>query len=261
MGLSAPGALVRRGDPDRFLPALFAPSPARETLFVLYAFNLELARACEMSREPHMALIRLAWWREVVEGAIRRHEVATPLSLALAEGRLERAALLSLIEAREDEVTPELPTLADWRRHMFASQGGLAATAGRALGADAEPALMAFGAAYGAARLLRSISALARQGRVLLPKDVLVAQGLSPDSVTAGAQAAGLSGVRARLAAEAASWLGEARRHILPRAALPAALPAVLAARDLCRPDEDAARPRGLGARLAVLTAAVSGRI
>jgi phytoene synthase len=261
VGLSTPGGLVRRGDPDRFFAALFAPAPARETLFVLYAFNLELARACGLAREPHMALIRLAWWREVVEGETRRHEVASPLSTALAEGRLERTALLRLIAAREEEVAPELPTLADWRRHLFASQGELAAIAGTVLGADAEPALRAFGAAYGAARLLRSISALAHQGRVLLPKDVLAAHDLSPDSLMAGASAAALSGVRAYLAAEAAVWLGEARQQSLPRAALPAALPAVLAARDLRRPDEDGARPRGLGARLAVLAAAFSGRI
>jgi 15-cis-phytoene synthase len=261
VGLSAPGALVRRHDPDRFLAALFAPAAARETLFVLYAFNLELARACEMAREPHAAYLRLAWWRDVVEGEARRHEVATPLAAALAEGRLERAALLGLIAAREDEVAPELGNLADWRRQMFASQGGLAAAAGKALGAEAGKALAAFGAAYGAARLLRSIPALARQGRVLLPADLIAAHGLSPEGLAAGEVGSGMLALRARLAAEAAAWLGEARRLRLPRAALPAALPAVLAGRDLRRPDEAAARPRGLGARLAVVTAALTGRV
>ncbi len=260
-GLNAAAARVRNNDPDRFFAALFAPALARETLFILYAFNLELARACEMTREPHMALIRLAWWREVVEGEVRRHEVATPLAAALREGRLERDALSRLIAAREEEVVPEIPTLADWRRQLFASQGGLAAEAGRALGADAGAALAAYGAAYGAARLLRSIPALARQGRVLLPADLLAAHGLSAAAVTADPHRPELPSLRARLAAEAVSWLGEARRSRLPRAALPAALPAVLAARDLGRPDEETARPRGLGARLAMLAAAVSGRV
>lgn len=265
MALSAPGELVRRNDPDRFLATLFAPQPARETLFVLYAFNLELARACEMAREPQAAYLRLAWWREMVEGAVRRHEVATPLAAMLADGRLEREALLGLVAAREDEIAPELATLADWRRQMFASQGGLAAAAGKALagkalGGEAGPALSAFGAAYGAARLLRSIPALARQGRVLLPADLVAAHGLTPERLAAGDGAA-LLAFRARLAAEAAAWLGEARRLRLPRAALPAALPAVLAGRDLRRVDEADARPRGIGARLAVVTAALTGRV
>ena len=34
----------------------------------LYAFNHELARAREAVSEPPLALIRLQWWREVVEG-------------------------------------------------------------------------------------------------------------------------------------------------------------------------------------------------
>ena len=74
-GLSAVGEIVRRHDPDRFLTALFAPAERREALFVLYAFNHELARAREVAREPMLAMVRLQWWREVVEGARRRHEV------------------------------------------------------------------------------------------------------------------------------------------------------------------------------------------
>jgi phytoene synthase len=60
-------ALVRRHDPDRFLTALFAPSEKRNALLTLYAFNHELARAREVVSEPPLALIRLQWWREVVE--------------------------------------------------------------------------------------------------------------------------------------------------------------------------------------------------
>ena len=72
--------LVRRHDPDRYFCTLFAPAAAREALFTLYAFNHELARAREVTREPGLALIRLQWWREVVEGAVRQHEVARPLA-------------------------------------------------------------------------------------------------------------------------------------------------------------------------------------
>ena len=61
-------ALVRRHDPDRFLTALFAPPERRDALLTLYAFNHELARAREAVSEAPLALIRLQWWREVVEG-------------------------------------------------------------------------------------------------------------------------------------------------------------------------------------------------
>ena len=74
--------------------ALFAPADRRETLFLLYAFNHELARAREVASQPTLALIRLQWWREVIEGARRRHEVAAPLGEALDAGRLDAADLL-----------------------------------------------------------------------------------------------------------------------------------------------------------------------
>ena len=96
-------ALVRRHDPDRFLTALFAPQAKRDALLTLYAFNHELARAREVASEPTLALIRLQWWREVVEGTRRRHEVAEPLTAALEEGALDRGDLLALTEAREIE--------------------------------------------------------------------------------------------------------------------------------------------------------------
>ena len=77
---------MRRHDPDRFLTALFAPPEKRDALLTLYAFNHELARAREAVSEPPLALIRLQWWREVVEGARRRHEVAEPLAAAIEAG-------------------------------------------------------------------------------------------------------------------------------------------------------------------------------
>src|ERR1700760_371967 len=107
--------LVRRHDPDRFLTALCAPPEKRDALLILYAFNHELARAREVVSEPPLALIRLQWWREVVEGAFRRHEVAEPLAAALAARDFDRADLLALIEARELEAEPGFATLQDWQ--------------------------------------------------------------------------------------------------------------------------------------------------
>src|SRR3954466_2319838 len=103
-------ALVRRHDPDRFLTPLFAPPERRDALLTLYALNHELARAREAVSEPPLALIRLQWWREVVEGARRRHEIADPLTAAIEAGMLDRADLLALIGARESEAEPAIET-------------------------------------------------------------------------------------------------------------------------------------------------------
>jgi len=251
-------ALVRRHDPDRFLTALFAPAEKRDALLTLYAFNHELARAREAVSEPGLALIRLQWWREVVEGAARRHEVAEPLTVAMDSGDLDRADLLALIDAREIEAEPEIENLQSWQGYLLSNAGGLAVAAGRLLAAPEPEALRTSGAGYGAAGLLRSVAAHARQGRCLLPADLLAEQRLTPEQVIAAPMAAPVQAVVRQLAND---WLGRLDHPVrLPRHAIAAALPVVLARRDLRRAPLFPAE-RGLGDRLAVITAGLAGRI
>ncbi len=256
--MNAPiAALVRRHDPDRFLTALFAPPDKRDALLVLYAFNHELARAREAVSEPPLALIRLHWWREVVEGAHRRHEVADPLLAAIDGGGLDRSDLLALIDAREAETLPVFETMSDWRDYVWRSAGGVAVAAGRLLCVPEPEALRPLGAAYGIAGLLRSIPAHSRQGRCLLPADVLAEHGLRPEHLIAEPSAAAAQPVMRRLAHEGLMLL---RRPRLPRRAIAAALPAVLARRDLRRATAFPPQ-RGIGDRLAVMLAGLAGRI
>jgi phytoene synthase len=219
---------VRRADPDRYFCSLFAPADKREALWLLYTFNHELARAREVTSEPTLALLRLAWWREVVEGAEKHHEIATPLSAALQDGKFERDDLLALIAAREEEEIPDFDSFMNYAR---GTAGRLARIAGKLLGADAQT-VEDLGTAYGISGILRAAPILASQNRSLLPADG------TPEAV-----------------------LADAARNLLnaqpPRAALAAALPAVYAKRDLGRPY----RPRALSDRLAVLRAAITGRI
>jgi phytoene synthase len=222
---------VRRADPDRFFTSLFAPPGKREALWLLYAFNHELARAREVASEPTLALIRLTWWREVVEGARRSHEIATPLSDALDAGLFDRADLLALIDARQIEAEPQIPDAGVFMRYVTGTAGALARIAGKVLGPDSE-AVENLGTAYGISGILRAAPFLARQGRSLLPAD-----GTNPEILIKTAQ--GL--LRAQP----------------PRAALAAALPAVYARRDLGK----AFKPRGLADKAAILRAAITGRV
>ena len=257
--LSPCAEIVRRHDPDRFLTTLFAPAEMREALFTLYAVNHELARAREVVSNPMLALIRLQWWREVAEGARRRHEVAGPLGEALDGGTLDAADVLAIIEGREAEADT-IETEAAFRAYVRATAGGVAVAAGRALGATgaALEALRDLGAGYGVAGILRSVPALARQSRCVLPEDVLAQHGLSSADVIADPDLAALAGARRHVAAIASGWLAAGRTTRLPRRAIAAALPAVLARRDLAHAP---VAPRGLADRLAVTSAAVRGRV
>jgi phytoene synthase len=255
------GQAVRRHDPDRFFTTLFAPPDRRETLWLLYAFNHELARAREVTSEPGLALIRLHWWREVLQGARRRHEVAGPLGAALDAGRLDAADLAEMVDARETEAEPAIETRAAWLAYLDGTAGALAAAAGRVLGADARlrGRLRALGAAYGVAGQLRSVAARAAQGRCLLPRDLLGAHALTAEAVIARPADPALAPVLAALAADGRALLRGAGGPI-PRELIAAALPAVLARRDLRRPGR-AAVPRGLGDKLAVVAAYLAGLV
>ena len=118
--LSYCAAEVRRADYDRFLAALFAPAPAREGLFALYAFNHEVAKVRETVSEPMLGQIRLQWWREAIDGLYAGKARAHPVVEALArdarvrEGGLSRAHFDRLIDAREFDLAGRAPaTLAE----------------------------------------------------------------------------------------------------------------------------------------------------
>src|ERR1700749_3719513 len=95
--------MVRKHDPGRVLTPLFAPPGKRGALLTLFAFNHELARARSVASEPPLALIRLQWWREIVEGEPKRHEVASPLSTLIRNCADVAVDLEAMIQARERE--------------------------------------------------------------------------------------------------------------------------------------------------------------
>ncbi len=249
-------ARIREIDPDRFLAGLFVPSEKREAYFLLCAFNHELARAREVASLGMLALIRLQWWREVVEGTKRRHEIAEPLSEALEAGGLDQASLLSMIDAREAEADDAIPDLASLQTYLEGSAGGFAVAAGRLLGAgDADLGrLRRLGAVYGLAGLLLNVTALARQERCLLPQDILAAHALSVHDVIHDPRAA--APVVAELSALGLRWFSDASGR-MPRAVIAAGLPAILAARDLRR----GVYRRLFGDRAALTIAGLAGRL
>jgi phytoene synthase len=252
-------SLVRKHDPDRFLTALFAPPEHRDALLTLYAFDHELARAREVTSEPHLTLIRLHWWREVVEGARRRHEVATPLAALLDSGRLDPEVLLPIIDAHEIEAESHIETLADWRTWLLAGDGGIAVAAGGLLGVPRPECLRPSGAVLGVTRVIRWNRVLALRNRCLLPADLLAEAGVSVHEVIAAPESPEVTAVLRRLVAEGEGFLAQGPSGWMPRAHVAAALPTVLARRDLRRGPPLHPAPRGLADRLAVTWAGFTG--
>jgi len=227
------GSDLRRLDPDRWLTTLFAPDASRPGLFALYAFNAEIARARESVSQPMIGQIRLQWWREAWEGIAAGKPRQHPVVLALHEHcrHLDQATVMALIDARErdmeDAPFADLAALTTYARDTSAPLIKLAV---QQLDAHADDAAIdAAGTAYALTGLLRAAPHLLARQRVLLPLDLLRAQGLSPEATYQTEVRAGLPPVYIRIAAEAERLLQAARQRKIPRAALPALLPATLA--------------------------------
>ncbi|MCF6306250.1 MAG: squalene/phytoene synthase family protein [Rhodobacteraceae bacterium] len=168
---------VRLGDPDRYLAAMAAKPDAREKLLVLYAFNLEIARAPWASAEPMIAEMRLQWWLDAIgdifEGrGARGHEVLAPLAALIDAHNLPREVFDNMINARQFDIYREPHAdRAAFDHYVMATSGGIMGLAARVLGGDALAVKhIAYGA--GVANLLRAAPELIVRGCKPLPQDI-----------------------------------------------------------------------------------------
>ena len=204
MSLEACAEIVQRGDPDRFAAVMAAPTAARARLFPLYAFNLEVARAPWVSKEPMIGEMRLQWWRDVVaEPAARAHEVAGPFHALIQEVALPLGVIDRLIEARIHDVYGEpFADGAAFAAYLDDTAGGLMWLAATACGGTDESAARALGWAMGLANYLRAVPELEARGRQPLPDGRAEAvQALAKDGLQRLATAKGRVPVPAALAA------------------------------------------------------------
>lgn len=279
--LRALDAQVRARDPDRWLAARFAPADARRRLTAVYAVHDELVRAAHAASEPMIAAIRLAWWRETIEGldtpAIAgRHDAAWALAAALAQGPApERATLIALAQARARDAEPE--PFADMdavTAHVDATAGRLACVAAAcllpaaAISPDARAAIAAAGRAWGLTAMARGFGAALRRGRAPVPSSVVRALGTRTAALAADPEMARAALAPLLDAAATAHRDARARVAHAPAALWPAIAPAALVPGYLARlaaPDHDPRRLDGgrpLVVRQCVLiAAAVAGRV
>ena len=227
MTVAACAALVERGDPDRFLAVMAAPVAARERLFPLYAFNLEVARAPWVTQEAMIAEMRLQWWRDTVEalggaGPVRAHEVVAPLAEVVRSRHLSLAVMDRLIEARRWDIYREpFEDRAAFDAYLEDTGAGLMWLAASALGAppEAEPVARAAGWAAGLAAFLRAVPELEARGRrPLVDGRTQAVAGLARDGL---ARLAGARRDRGRVpAAAGAAFLSGWQTEALLRQAL-----------------------------------------
>lgn len=181
------GDLVRRGDYDRFLTALPAEPDAREMLFALYAFNLEVAKTSATVSEPVLGQIRYEWWREALEEAVkgemvRHHPVVQELSRILSAKREAADELQRLISGRERDIDAEaaFSDMDDFENYAEATSGSLLVAACQILGTT-DPAIISaarkVGTAWAMTGMVRAAPHNLRRRQILLPLPLFEANG------------------------------------------------------------------------------------
>ncbi|MEO8300415.1 MAG: squalene/phytoene synthase family protein [Rhizomicrobium sp.] len=245
-------AAVRSADPDRYFASLFAPAAQRAHLFVLYAFNAELARVAENVREPMLGEIRLEWWRETVaaaaKGAPRNHDVARGLAALFAERPLALADFEALITARTFDSSPgHLADFAALESYIASTGGAVMRLAARILAGDPAPGmeqgLRQAALAYGLTGLLRALPFHSGRHKLYLPLDLLSALELTPEvffhlakndpRLDAAVRQVSLKARDAFLAARQGPRPGAALAAMLPAALVPVYLRRLKAGKDV----------------------------
>lgn len=239
--------LVRQQDRDRFLASLFAPEASRPHLHALYAYNVELARVREMVRDPLPGEVRLAWWREVLEGAgrgeVAGHPVAAALMDTVARHALPVAPLVALADARIFELYDDpMPSLGDLEGYAGETASALIQLGRLILAPETAPraadASGHGGVAQALTGLMRLFPVQAARGQCFLPLDLLARHGLDREAAICGTPTPGLAAVLADLRAEALRHLklSAAAFAVLPPdggAGAASALPLALVSADL----------------------------
>ena len=256
--------IVRRADRPRYVATLFAAGGVREDLFALYAFAAEVARIPDAVSDPALGEIRLAWWRERLEGGPaqggERSPVLQALFAAIERHRLPIPALVALVDARSLDLYADPPADVEALEAFFGeTDSALFQLAGLVLGArgpEIADVSGHAGIAYGLSQRLARLGHDRRRGRCILPATILARHGLTAAELFGPEAPRALAAAVSDAAALAASHLAQAKEALraLPSALRPAYLPLATVAPLLGRIEARLRRGEEIGAELSRMT-------
>ena len=210
---------VRQHDKCRYLTALLAPPEERAALFALFAFNIEIAKAGDVTSEAMLGEIRLTWWREAIDelcdGKPRDHLVIQALAEVLQRKSIDKSEFDALIKSRIQDLEDErFARTADLGRYAEESGGRLSLMAVEMLGrtdAATRDAAWDIGTAWALIGMMRSLGYHAGKRRLYLPTENLKSARLSCEDVYARRNSPALASIVSDVVQAAQESLSSAR--------------------------------------------------
>jgi phytoene synthase len=246
--------LARAHARDQWLGALYADEKARPALLALACFDYEIRQARWRARDPNLAAMRLAWWREAAAGERAGEAAGNPVALALRAAidayALPGPWLETMLDARLQEIAPQDDfNLVAFRHFADESEGArlrlaaLIAAGGHEV--DTAQAYAPAGMAIALTRLVLTLPLKAGATPTLIPADVAARHGASVADFDTRRASPGVVAACAELRRLAREELAEAERRLKnsPSAILPAFIPLGALRLDLHRLERSADRP------------------
>jgi phytoene synthase len=177
-------AQVETYDRDRYTLTLAAQAGHRPALWALYAFNHEIAKTREVTRDVHAGHIRLAWWRDRIgsfyaSAPMPAHDVARALGDAIHTYNLTCASFDALLDGRMYDLGGDIPaSLEGLVAYADATNTPLLDLTAQVLGVPVPEHL---GIAWGLTGIIRALPWHAKQNKCFLPMPMLYDLGLMPE--------------------------------------------------------------------------------
>jgi len=168
---------VRKHDHDQFLCGLFVAEEKQNTFFALQVLHLETVRIRDMVSDPQLGLMRLQWWRDLIDsiyGDTKTEQVENGTHREIVEAlqscEIDPALFTRYFNARsfdmEDRTHDDMNALL---RYAEATGGVMAQIKEAAIGYEVSDAARLIGTAQALSYLLKTLAHQSRSGRCKIP--------------------------------------------------------------------------------------------
>uniref|UniRef100_A0A3P8XX52 NADH dehydrogenase (ubiquinone) complex I, assembly factor 6 n=1 Tax=Esox lucius TaxID=8010 RepID=A0A3P8XX52_ESOLU len=222
----------RSRDYDGFVSSLLLPEEARRSSLALRAFNVELAQVKDSVSQKTIGLMRMQFWKTVVEDIYRDEPPLQPVSAelwrAVRKHYLTKRWLLRIVSEREKDMEDKAyRNLQELEAYSENTQSSLLYLLLESLGVKdvhADHAASHIGKAQGIVTCLRATPYYSSRRKVYLPMDICILHGASQEDFIRGSREQNVRDVVYDIASQAHVHLQHARSFSknVPAAALPA---------------------------------------
>jgi len=196
---------------------LFLPPERRRGITALYAFCREVDDVVDEMRDPNLARVKLAWWRQEVShifAGTAQHPVARALQPIVASYALPESHFQAVIDGMAMDLEQsrylDFPALLEYCHRVAGVVGLMSAEIFGYEHAETRDYAHDLGIAFQLTNIIRDVGEDARRGRIYLPQEDLARFRVAPSSLLSGRATPEFRALMAFQVERAESWYTQA---------------------------------------------------